>query len=192
MFKLKKWLITLRSVSPIIWNCYSLELQQEMSRIKNNEKDEWEKENWQRKAEYKDNFAVIPVRWIRSCLYNACKRSGVKPYFEKSAKATYTSYFQIISYEMIKDGIVAKKDALIPLALLLKAQPGSNKSTKVLRIRPLLKDWCVSFTLIDPAGRMNKEDLSVILETAGMFVGLGDSRPDNYGRFEVSEIKEVK
>lgn len=55
---------------------------------------------------------------------------------------------------------------------------------KVIRTRPIFKDWQVKFTCMLDLDKMNPEELIRIVENAGQYVGLGDYRP-RYGRFSV-------
>ena len=67
-----------------------------------------------------------------------------------------------------------------------------NSSTKTWRVRPLLQDWNLSFSLIDPYGRIQKEELSELLEFAGMMIGIGDNRKNDYGKFEIESLEELQ
>ena len=68
---------------------------------------------------------------------------------------------------------------------------GKNSDTKVWRVRPMLEQWEGQFEIIDPLGRMLKEELTEIINYAGLMIGLGDNRINNYGRFEIVELKEA-
>ena len=102
-------------------------------------------------------------------------------------------------YKQLKkeyDIFLIKKNNLIKLKYLSFRKKKSlgriRKEGKVLRYRPLARKWEGTFEIVDPAGRMKKTELKDLIEYGGMFIGLGDDRKDNFGRFEVKEIKELK
>jgi hypothetical protein len=61
------------------------------------------------------------------------------------------------------------------------------KTVRIMRARPIFKDWEITFTVIYDESVLNETDITEAAETAGTFVGLCDYRP-RYGRFNVEEI----
>lgn len=94
---MKKYNITITGTSPIIWNIMKRELEDEKERLKKNELKEWETnpKNWKRKAEFDtQGNAIIPSRWIKSCMINSCKKNRIVPNFATKKNETYTNYVQ--------------------------------------------------------------------------------------------------
>jgi len=60
--------------------------------------------------------------------------------------------------------------------------------SRVMRTRPIFRDWELTFTLLFADGSFNVEELTAIVERAGIMVGLGDYRP-TFGRFDVLEAQ---
>lgn len=57
-------------------------------------------------------------------------------------------------------------------------------TSKVLRCRPIFRDWRATFTVLFDEAGIQRADLDRCLQAAGAMVGLGDYRP-RFGRFEV-------
>lgn len=189
----KKYEIQIKNIenSPICWNVMKRELEEEKKKLKKNELNEWEEENWQRKAEYNDKGKVIiPERWFKQSIVEACKKTRMVPHFATSKNETYTRYAQTFMIENIDGSICKTKD--LKYFGAYEGGRGKNSSTKVWRVRPMLKKWGAKFLLYDPAGRIKKKDLQTLIEYAGMFCGIGDNRRNNFGRFEIVKIEEVQ
>jgi hypothetical protein len=77
--------------------------------------------------------------------------------------------------------------------MFVNGNPSSyGGSSKVWKIRPIVRDWSATFEIYDPMGRMLKSELEAILSYAGYMLGLGDERKFGYGRFEIKELKEME
>lgn len=64
-----------------------------------------------------------------------------------------------------------------------------NKN-KVMRTRPIFRDWELSFVVCYDTDVFNKEEIIGFIKTGGKMVGLSDWRP-RYGRFELVSHNEV-
>jgi len=60
--------------------------------------------------------------------------------------------------------------------------------SKVMRCRPIFKNWSSEFQLFLDDDKLNLDDFTHIANNAGKYIGIGDFRPQ-YGRFDVLEIK---
>lgn len=186
---MQEWQIQIKGITPIMWSRPKKELADELKKLKSNQMDEWELNNWHRKAEYdpKGNL-IIPSTWQRGCLRDSCKMNRIVPHFARSKKETYTSYVESMFYQ---DAILsAMEKDLIPYVAFVnrgtKTQP-----RKVWTTRPMLESWEATLIIKDNFGRMQKEELKEIVDFAGMMIGMGDARKLNFGRFEVMSIKEI-
>jgi hypothetical protein len=187
---MEKYKIKVKGTTPLIINVRKRELDKEMKELKRNQLDEWEEENWKRKAETDSKGKVIlPTRWFRSSFINACRFSRLIPHFATSKKETYTRYAESMLFQdtTFKEGI----NKLKPFGAYVGAR-GKNSPTKVWKIRPQIDAWETEFEVIDPFGRMNEKELQELLEYSGMLVGVGDARNLNFGRFKVISIKNTK
>ena len=191
---MKKYKITIRGINvPIIWNVMKKELQDELKELKKDEMGEWEvdKKNWSRKAEFNENGEVIiPERWFKSAIVDSCKKNRIVPHYATRKNATYTDYIR--SFMIFNIGkCVCKQDELEEYGAFVGAQ-GMNSNTKIWRVRPMISQWEATFEIVDAAERIKISELKDIIEFAGMMIGLGDNRINNFGRFELISLVEVK
>lgn len=186
---MKIYQIRIQGIHPLLWNVMRRELQQEIKQLKKDQLEEWEvdRKNWIRKAEFDggDNI-LVPSRWLKGMLINACKQTRLIPHFATTKSMTYTNYMSAIIIDEIEP--VCKREDLVGYGVFVGGR-GKNSSTKVWRMRPMLAKWETTFKLIDPSGRMLMSELKELLEHGGLFVGIGDNRANNFGRFEVVEVK---
>jgi len=64
-----------------------------------------------------------------------------------------------------------------------RATVGINRS-KVIRTRPMWKEWELKFAVIYDEDILNSSQVRSFVETAGLYIGLGEWGP-KYGRFEM-------
>lgn len=187
---MKKYIIGLKGISPIVFNTRQKEIDEEIMELKKNEYSEWENKNWRRKA-LRDNKGnvIIPVIWVKSSFVGACKHSRIVPSFATSKKETYTRYAEAMYFE--DTDFKCNEKELILLESYMGAQ-GAGSKTKVLKCYPKLEKWETNVEISDPAGRMTEKEMKTLFDYAGMFEGIGDFRKVNHGRFEVTSIKEIK
>ncbi len=187
----KTYKIKLKSTTPVVWNVIKKELEEEKKKLKKDEFSEWEEKNWRRKAAFDNKGRVIfPSQWFKSSLINACKISKMVPSFANKKSETYTRYVGNFLIDDIPP-VAQNKNKLSYYGNYLSSQ-GLMKSGKVWRVRPLIKSWETSFHIIDPQCRMIKEELIALLSYSGSYVGIGDDRIRNMGRFKVISVEEVK
>lgn len=185
-YKIKKYKIKIKGTSPIIWNVMKKEIEDEKKKLKKNELGDWEENNWHKKAEFdSEGGIIIPDRWFKSMIETSAKQTRIVPHFATRKNETYTNY--INSFMVYSKGKKFNRKDLEYYGAFVGAQ-GKNSSTKVWRVRPLINKWSWEFEIIDPAGRMKEDELKALIEYGGLFIGLGDNRKNNYGRFEIQNI----
>jgi len=186
--KAKTFEVKVKSISPLLFNTRQRELDIELKNLKKDQLEEWEQKNWKRKAETDKNGNIyIPSRWFRGCFINACKFTRIVPHFATSKNQTYTKYAESMFF---KDGsFKCKKSDLKEYGAYVGAQ-GANSKTKIWRIRPLVEEWETTFEVIDTGERMLLEEFKMLMESAGMIIGIGDGKAIGFGRFEVISINE--
>jgi hypothetical protein len=68
---------------------------------------------------------------------------------------------------------------------------------RVMRTRPLFRNWSTTFTLIlEDGSKVNPSDIQTALDVAGRQIGIGDWRPGSprggrHGRFKVDAFEQV-
>jgi len=190
--EMKKYETKIIGNRPALYSRMKKEIEEEKKKLKKNELAEYEEENWMKKAEINDGNAILPSEWIHAMLINACKQTGMHPHFAINKKETYTRYIQNIVIPQQPPIVLDKKEKLEPYGAFLSSQPGKMNSGKIWKIFPMLRKWSATFTIVDPFGRMKLEELKELLEYGGMFIGIGDQRNKNFGRFDVDYVREVK
>jgi len=188
--KTRTFEVKVKSISPLLFNTRQRELDLEIKKLKKDQLEEWEANNWQRKAE-KDSKGNIymPSRWFRSAFISACKFTRLVPHFATSKNQTYTKYAESMFF---KEGTFKCKESdLKDYGSFVGAQ-GANSKTKVWRMRPMVEQWETTFEVIDTGNRMLLSEFKELMENAGMIIGVGDGRAIGFGRFEIVSIKEKK
>ncbi len=189
---MKKYEIKLKSNTPIVWDRMKKEIEEEKKKLKKDQLSEYEEKNWLKKAELNNGNAIIPPEWIKSMLINACKQTRMIPHYATKKNESYTRYMQGVLLQMKEPIVVCKKEELDQLGGYYPAQPQKLNSGKIWKVFPYRKDWGIKFELVDPFGRMRKEELKELLDYGGMFIGIGSQRTMNYGRFDVESVREIK
>lgn len=185
----KKWIVEIKGIKPLISNVRKREIDAELKTLKKDELNEWEENNWQRKAEIDDNGMVVtPARWFSGMLIEACKKTAIVPHFATSKRQTYTAYASSFILNIISDPLCAANETEY-FGAYVGAQ-GAGSKTRVWKIRPKISNWASIFEIVDPLGRMKKAELKEILDYGGLIIGVGDARRLGYGRFEVVKITE--
>jgi hypothetical protein len=140
-------------------------------------------EEW-KKSLYKDENGIIyiPCNQFESAIINSAKEFKIKGKRGKSYK------------DLIKSSLFIEPNNIS----LNKKEPDYIDETfmvvqrsRILRKRPAFKaGWEVEFNINIINEQLPNGILKNILEDAGKYKGIGDSRP-RYGRFEVVEFCEV-
>ena len=65
-------------------------------------------------------------------------------------------------------------------------RPVGVQRSKVMRTRPIFKEWKLSFVVTYDEGIVNESEVVQFIENAGQSCGLGDYRP-RFGRFRIEE-----
>lgn len=140
------------------------------------------------KALYKDDKGVyFPSKWFHMCLVNAGKAFAVKG----KGKATYSklmgSHIQIGPEKIRISNEKWEKDK----------QVVRNKATagRTIACRPRFDKWECKVTVNIGDDSIDPGIIRDILSYGGQYVGVGAYRPEkkgSYGKFEVTNMKEVK
>jgi len=173
----KKYEISISGMNPVIYNRMKKEIEDEKKKLKKNELQEWEEKNWIKKADWNDDGElVLPKEWFKGMLLNACKQTRLVPHFATSKKSTFTSYIGgclVDDSIFYRDGRAATKDDLHAFGAYMP------------------EPWSAKIIFVDVYGRMKKSELEELVEYGGMYIGIGDSRKEGYGRFDVSSIEVI-
>lgn len=121
--------------------------------------------------------------YIPSFVMHACLREGGK--LKKRGK-DITKAVQIIEDKLplLYDG-PRNIDKLWQTQLFIDARMVCVNQGKILRTRPIFRDWSLKFSIGYNEEIFNESDLISCLQDAGMFAGIGDYTP-LFGKFEVN------
>jgi hypothetical protein len=151
--------------------------------------EDYDRRCWRFHQHVKNGTVHIPSRAIHSALIAAGKYS--KRQIPGQGKATWTQKFAagIALLEDIDLGFDPEQTAYIDIYAHADGNPKSGR--RVMRRFPTNPKWRGEFDvhILDPI--ITEEVFTEMLETAGMFVGVGQYRPENggnNGRFEVVSV----
>jgi len=181
--------VEIKGISNLIWNIRQREMDEEKKELKANELDEWEEKNWRRKAKSDAEGKVwIPMEWLKMSMIGSSQQNRLVPHFAKSRKETYSRYLETCMIEILMPTCNAKD--LEPYGAYVNVGT-KQRPRKIWTIRPMMKNWACEFLFRDVFGRMKLSELKEIIEFSGFFIGIGDNRKNNFGRFEVVQVEET-
>jgi len=104
--------------------------------------------------------------------------------FKYEGKKTYKDF--------VKSGVFIDplQIVLTPQEYQIDTRPVCVQRARIERCRPILENWECSFTITITDENIASGILKEILETSGLYKGVGDNRPE-YGRFEITKWEEV-
>lgn len=182
----KTYKIEIEGIVPILLNKYDHDLNKEKTAVPKGKKEDWEEENWQRKAYYNNNDEIIlPDTYIMGSIRSIANESGIQA-SKKGGKAKALSK-AFIDGSLILDfsPVIGNKEDLVPFKTNVKIAQSTIMST-----RPKLDNWVAVFDIIDLNEVFLMEEIKALIEYAGKFKGVGDWRP-KFGRYKLNKIEEV-
>jgi hypothetical protein len=155
-------------------------------------KDAYDKRNWRLHQTVRNGTVHIPARAMHMALADAARYS--KRQIPGQGKATWTAKFAA-GIAMLSDvnlGIDAAKTDYIDIPCNADGVRGSGK--RVMRRFPIMPEWEAKFDVIILDPIITEEIFSEMLELAGLFVGVGQYRPQNSGtngRWRVESVEWI-
>ena len=138
---------------------------------------------WEAGAYWKDGLGLyIPAENVEATLVNGGK--SIKKGTDVQKYINVTDLYIPFNY-----GENLTKEELIHNYEYRDTRPMSVMKAKVMRTRPRFDKWEISFNMMYNDEKMDLDTIVNIMEYAGNYVGLCDSRP-KYGKF-VATIEEV-
>jgi hypothetical protein len=145
---------------------------------------------WRQRMHVKNGTVHIPAKAMHDALAEAAKYSKRK--IPGQGKATWTQKFAsgITILEDIDLRVDPDTVGHVPVFCHATGVPGSGK--RVIRRFPIIPQWVATFevTILDPI--ITEDIFTEMLEQAGMFIGIGQNRPQNrgvHGRFRVLGVE---
>jgi len=146
---------------------------------------------WEAGLYLHDGVVAIPGRCIDAMLFKSAKKTRNGPKYKEGTMIA-EDYCQL-DYRSPK--IKIKENDHIPNPELDKFYDATNfqapvkinRSSTVIRTRPIFYDWSLEFTVIIDENILDERTVKDIAKTAGEYVGLCEDRPRK-GRFEIELI----
>jgi hypothetical protein len=177
--------VHLRSIAPYHQSRYH-----ETPELQGESKGDYDKRTWREKMLTKHGSVHIPARAIQEALMDGAQYSKQK--IQGQGNATWTQKFKsaVTILQDIDIGVNAGTASYIDIWANADGKRGSG--TRVMRRIPKIDEWEARFDvhILDPI--ITESIFTEMLEIAGMYIGIGQYRPQNggtAGRFEVVSIK---
>jgi hypothetical protein len=167
--------VKISGLSPLLMNRFPLEPVAGMAKMTAEEQAEI--------AAYRmeNGELFIPGVNVQRALISGAKYSKGKG---RSSLATVAAACLLITKEQLPLG--CRKYVVDSRAVVVPATKG-----RIVRHRPRLDEWSLSFELEYDSDLMSRDQVEMIVRDTGRRVGLGDFRPENkgmFGRFDLIEI----
>lgn len=154
--------------------------------------DKYDARTWPHKMHVENGSVFIPSRAIHYALMEAAKYS--KRQIPGQGKATWTQKFAsgLALFKEVDLQIDPKTVNFIAVSCHADGRRGSGK--RVIRRFPIIPQWRAEFdvSILDPI--IAQDIFTEMLEQAGMFIGVGQNRPQNagtHGRFRVVSVEYI-
>ena len=189
MEKITKFEANIEGAAPLLMNKLDRDLNLEFKEVARDKRDEWLDANWERKLYTKvidgKKQIIFPEDVVHSFLWNAAMKYRVPP--PREVGRTWTAYFK--AGVIIDEPAVLECSKPVPFCTMVNGNPSSaKKSSKVYSVRPMINEWKTTLKFSDMGERLDRKTIESILVAGGLFVGLGDWRPQR-GRFKLRDLK---
>lgn len=186
--------VTWKGISPLIMHScqcvnplhpLSIEMKKYTSKRKKTEEDliKISDLEWEAGAYWKDGLGLfIPAENVEATMVNGAKAYKKGKDIEKYCDVTDIYIPFDYGENLTKEELIANYD-------YRDTRPMNVQRAKIIRTRPRFDQWKITFNLSYDETKIDIETIGMIMEYAGMYVGLCDSRP-KYGKF-VSIIEEI-
>ena len=174
--------VTIKGISPLLMHRFPMAGADDTSKKRTGVPD-WKSEAEQ--ALYRDENGQIyePASHIEGTLKQASKTLKIPG----KRGATYS--------KLIGSAVSVEPDVILHKITdyEIDARPVVIQRARVVRYRPIFKNWELSFDIIIGDDQIPSEVVKQSLDHAGLYVGIGDFRPGRggkFGKFMVTEFKE--
>lgn len=178
---------TIESIAP-----YCQSRQHGEPRLEGEDPDKHDERTWRHKMHVVNGSVCIPARAIHDALTEAAKYS--KRQIPNQGKATWTQKFAS-GIALLEDvSLQINPDTVTCVAVSCHATGVRGSGKRVIRRFPIIPQWRASFdvSILDPI--IVKGIFAEMLEQAGMYIGIGQNRPQNrgtHGRFRVVSVDYI-
>lgn len=164
--------------------------QHDTPKLESENADDYDKRTWRNKLNVQDGRIVIPAHGFHQCMAAAAKYS--KRQIPGQGKATWTAKFTAGIMLMDNPKLDTSPDAITAVTISANADGVRGSGKRVPRRFPVIPaGWKTTFDvyILDPI--ITEHVFREMAELAGIFIGLGQFRPQNggtNGRFRVDRL----
>jgi hypothetical protein len=174
----------IQGISPLLQHRYVFTDEKEGAAKKKSGKRDYSEE-W-KLALYWDN--ALGVMQPATHLEAAMIKAAVNFQIVGRGKKTYKDLFKsavFVAPDYIPHGLKGSKESLVEEGkITIDKRLVRVSNSGVERLRPMLKNWSLEFTIEIHDEQISADTVHQVLEHAGRYVGIGDFRP-KFGRFSV-------
>jgi hypothetical protein len=180
--------VTLKSMSP-----YSQSRQHDEAMLEGESHSDFDKRTWRSKlsVDVRDGkrTVVVPAHGLHQCIAAAAKYS--KRQIPGQGKATWTAKFTAGIAILENPALGIDPATVEPITISANADGVRGSGKRVPRIFPEIRQWelVTDIYILDPI--ITQDIFREMVETAGMFIGIGRFRPQNggtNGRFSLAAL----
>jgi hypothetical protein len=187
---MKTYIASLASISPYF---QSRKYELEVERLPKESPDDYEKRTWMYRTHINDDGQII----MPAAQFQFSFQSGAKYLNERIPgrnRETWTKHF--LSGLLIPDAIVLpeRRETVKGLWLSMNARGQKGPGPRVMRRMPFVAKWADDLTINVLDDLITDDILRRVIQQAGMFIGVGQNRPEvggNSGRYHLVELVEM-
>lgn len=187
---MQTYIASLASVAPYF---QSRKYEMDIPKIGKESGDDYEKRTWSHRTHVDENGQII----IPAAQFKFSIQGGAKYLNERIPgrdRETWTKHFR--SGLMIPEGIVLpeRQENISGLWLLMSARGSPGPGPRVMRKMPFVAKWAGDLTIHVLDDLITKDVLERVIQHAGMFIGIGQNRPENggdRGRYALTELVAI-
>jgi hypothetical protein len=185
---MEKISVKIQGISPLLQHRYRFADEIEESAKKRSGKKDYSLE-WKSALYWDDLKGIVqPATHLEGAMIKAAT-SFIIP---GRGKKTYKDLFRsavFVSPDFIPHGLKGTPEKLVEQGkIVIDRRLVRVNNSGVERLRPMLKDWTLEFTIEIQDDQIAKDVVKQILEHAGRYIGIGDFRP-KYGRFTITRFE---
>lgn len=187
---MQTYIASLASVAPYF---QSRKYEMDVPKLPKESGDDYEKRTWSYRTHIDENGQII----IPAAQFKFSIQGGAKYLNERIPgrnRETWTKHFA--SGIMIPEGIVLpeRQENISGLWLLMSVKGNPGPGPRVMRKMPFVAKWAGDLTIHVLDDLITADILKRVIEHAGMFVGIGQNRPENRGdrgRYALTELVAI-
>jgi hypothetical protein len=187
---MKTYVASLASVAPYF---QSRKYEFDVARLPKESHDGFEKRTWMYRTHIDENGQIkMPASQFQFSFQGGAKFLNER--IPGRNMETWTKHF--MAGLLVPDGLVLpeRRETIEGLWVAMNARGRKGPGPRVMRKMPFVAKWAGDLSIHILDDLITKDILERVIEHAGMFVGVGQNRPENggsSGRYALAELIEV-